>query len=103
MIRRLLTFLFGWLFPPSLMVLEKHASEYGTLLLQQVEGPTALYWQATLRARQDGGRPKYAWTATGDTIAHAIANVIDEALEHKIGAKPVLPFAPKLGGKQFDE
>lgn len=101
--RRLFAFLLSWLLPPSLTRLEKHASELGTLLLQQVEGPTALYWQATLRARQDGGRPKYAWTATGDTIPHAIANVIEEATEHTIGARPVLPFAPKLGGKQFDE
>ena len=101
--RRLLAFLLAWFLPPRLSRLEAHASEIGTLLLQQVQGPTSLYWQATLRARQDRGGPRYAWTATGDTIPHAIANVIDEAGEHRIGSKPLVPFAPKLGGKEFDE
>lgn len=101
--KALLSRLLAWLFRPSLLLLEKRASERGTLLLQQVAGPVDLYWQATLRARQDGGAPRYAWTATGDTIAHAIANVLDASEEYKIGARPVLPFAPKLGGREFDE
>ncbi len=101
--RRFLAWLLSWLIPPSLSRLEAHASELGTLLLQQVQGPSCLYWQATLRARQDRGGPRYAWTATGDTVPHAIANVIEEAEEHTIGAKPLLPHAPKLGGREFDE
>jgi len=104
MIRRLLAFLFSWLLPPSLVRLEKHASEYGTLSLQQVEGPTALYWSVSLRARQNNGAPRYAWSATGDTVAHAIANVIDEARDS--GAMQPIKggtFRPRLGGAEFDE
>lgn len=104
MIRRLLAWLFGAPASP-LLRLEARAAKLGTLTLQQVEGPEALYWTVSLRANRgpSGLGPRYAWTARGDNIAEAIANVIAEAGEYKIGARPVLPNAPKLGGREFDE
>lgn len=103
MVRRIFAWLFSWLVSPSMARLEAHASEYGTLLLQQVAGPSRLYWTAQLRAHQVPGAPRYAWTADGDTLEAVIANAIAKAEESGAPKRIISPFAPRLGGAEFDE
>lgn len=96
--------LLAWLFPPSLLRLEARAAKIGTLTLQQIEGPEHLYWTAALRAGRPGyNGPRYSWTAQGDDLHEALSNVLEQAREYKINAKPLMPHAPKLGGKTYDE
>ena len=95
--------LLSWLFRPSLALLERQASEYGTLSLQQVHNGE-LEWWCELRsdARHDEKGRKYAWKGHGLTIRDAIADSILEAQKNPIGAKPILPMEPKLGTREFD-
>jgi hypothetical protein len=97
--------IWAWLFPSPLLLLEKRCANLGTLTLQQIEGPESLYWNASLRANRgpSGNGPRYAWTARGDTIVEALESVLEEAGEYKIGSRPIMNNAPKLGGREFDE
>ncbi len=103
---RLLVRLGRWLFAPGLYRLERHASEYGRITLQHVDLPDGLGWHCSIRAHQGKGPnrgPRYAWTATADTIAEAIAGAIAEAADSPIKKIEGARFAPKLGGPEFDE
>ena len=92
--------LVAWLIGPSLVRLERRANEYGMLTLQQLRGANGFEWMASLRPHEG---PKYSWTRKADTIVGAIAGVIREAETYKIGASEVMPHAPRLGGREFDE
>ena len=95
--------LIAWLFAPSLRKLEREATKLGLLTLQHTALASGLGWSCSLRARQDGGGPRYAWTSTGTTMKEAIADCIEQAKGYPIGVSPVINHAPKLGGRQFDE
>ncbi len=103
MIRRLLAWFLAWVFASPLLRLEARAATIGTLTLQQIEGPEHLYWTAQLRAGRGGGGHRYAWTAQGDSLIEAVEAVLEQAKDWKIGARPAMEHAPKLGVQRFDD
>ena len=96
--------LLAYLFRPSLALLERKASELGSLSLHQVHNGGGLEWWCDLRSNAKGDPlvRRYVWKGHGPTIREAIADAILEAEQHPIGAKPLMPDAPKLGGKEYD-
>ncbi len=91
-----------WLFSSRLHRLEWHASKIGRLTLQQVDLADRIGWSASLRPNSGSG-PRYAWTGTGDTLEEAIDAALANAGEYEIGSRPVMPHAPRLGGKEYDD
>ncbi len=102
MIRRL----FEWLFPfLKVQTLLLRAGAHGRVTLQETELATKLGWTCSIRPPRDakGHAVRYAWTGTGDSLEDAIEIAVGEADGSPIMAKlDGIPFAPKLGGKEFD-
>lgn len=97
---RFLTWLASWLTARAI----EESTKYGSLTLQQTRLEHGWGWTSSLRAHQEGGGPRYAWTGSGDTIAEAVMNVVKEARDESVIRQIVAPsHAPKLGGKEFDE
>lgn len=93
-----------WLFAPTLVRLEREASEIGRLILQQTDLAEGLGWSCALRAHQDEIRgPRYSWTSTGATIEKAIEGCLEQARGGSVKKIVGLPHAPRLGGREYDE
>ena len=108
MIRRFL----AWLTRRSLRRLEREAYKYGSLTLQQTAFENGPGWTVSLRPHQEADdargprQRRYSWTSGGETLAEAISNVIAEAKVGKVSGVGYIAqanYAPRLGGKEFDD
>ena len=77
------------------------AKRFGTLTLQQMHLPSGLGWHCSLRWAGEG--PRYSWTSSGRFLRTTIAAVACDAYANPIKTIEGKPFAPKLGGAEFDE
>ena len=85
-----------------LALLERKASEFGIVTLQQTHLADGLGWFCSIRAHEGKGKPRYSWTAQAMTLKAALYYCLREAEGNPI--KPIIgtKCAPKLGGAEFD-
>lgn len=113
--RAILAVLFGH----NLEAMLREASEYGRLTCTQVgispkrknATHAVLGWEVWLRAHErpeaDGifeKHPQFSWKGTGETLGDALAECLSEARETPVTSRiRGDQFAPRLGGKAFDD
>ncbi len=99
MLRRLFRWLFRWLFPSTLRILLRKATVLGRVNLQQCVHAQGLGWFCAIRSM---GEKHYSWTGNGMTMEEALEEALENAHDYAIGAAPVIPHAPRLGGSDND-
>jgi len=92
-----------WFLEPPLVRAVRAANKHGQLILQQTQQAKGYGWTCALRAHEGEGRPRYSWTAEGETLEEAIKGCVDQALGYPIGESKILEHAPKLGSKRYDD
>lgn len=100
--RWLLGWLLGWLFP--LRFLLPKARALGAVTFTEVAG---VGWQCTIQPLHTADRSPRAmrlnsWRGVADSLVGALRNALQVA-ETKTSNHVPSPFAPKLGGAEFDD
>jgi hypothetical protein len=84
----------------SLDLLIVQANEYGTVTFEQMHLPEGLGWHCSIRASKP---PRYSWSGSGMSLRQALVCAMQQARENPIKPIAGAPFAPKLGGAEFDD
>jgi hypothetical protein len=107
--------IFRAIFGPSVGTLVKQASVFGRIRLEQSgiehRGQGVLGWVCTIRAHERSpdehrkeSHPQFSWRGEGVTLEDALVMAIEEVKDLPSTARIAGDhWAPRLGGKRFDE